>query len=443
MHSIGILAWHSRFAFHHHSGAHTMNHKATVFHRYASHVSSKKAEFFTTFGFDFVFGRREGPYVWDIDGDKRLINCHSNGGVYNLGHRHPEIVAAMTEALASLDIGNHHLVSRQKADLACALARLSPGVMDYVVFGVSGGEAIDTAVKIARKATGRKRIITARGGYHGHTGIAVAAGDPKYRDPFLSSSPDFIQVPFNDLAALAAALTDDVAAVMFETIPATLGMPIPDDRFYPAVRKCCDESGALLVMDEVQTGLGRTGTFWGIENYRTVPDIIVSAKGLGGGLYPMAATILRRDLEAVFHDDPFIHISTTGGADIGCPVAQRVLDISSDPAFLAHVATLAEIFADGMAAFQEKYPEIIAEFRQLGLMSGIRTRRAELGPVLSKTCFDAGLLCIYAGNDTSVLQFLPALVIDTTLAEEILQRLDAALEAAAGFAQAFTAGSGE
>lgn len=414
--------------------------KKAVFDLYAGHVSSIKAEFFKSLGLNFVFGRREGPYVWDIDGEKRLINCHSNGGVYNLGHRHPEIVAAMSEALADLDIGNHHLVSRQKAELAQALTKVSPGDLEYVVFGVSGGEAIDTAVKIARKYTGRKKVISAKGGYHGHTGIALAAGDPKFRDPFLSSSADFIQVPFNDPASLERELSDEVAAVLFETIPATLGMPIPDGDFYEKVRRLCDQNGALMIMDEVQTGLGRTGAFWGIEHYRTVPDMIVSAKGLGGGIYPVTATIIRRDLEFVFHDDPFIHISTTGGADIGCGVAQKVIEISSVPSFLAHVNRLANLFASGMRALIGKYPEIMVEFRQKGLMSGVKTTRPELGPILSKTCYDAGLLCIYAGNDTSVLQFLPPLIIETTLAEEILQRLDTALKSAAEFVQAFPGG---
>ncbi len=202
----------------------------------------------------------------------------------------------------------------------------------------------------------------------------------------------------------------------------------------------CDQNGALLIMDEVQTGLGRTGAFWGIEHFRALPDMIVSAKGLGGGIYPVTATIIRREIETVFHDDPFIHISTTGGADIGCGVARKVLEISSAPSFLAHVNRLADIFASGMRALIGKYPEIIVEFRQKGLMSGIKTTRSEFGPILSKTCFDAGLLCIYAGNDTSVLQFLPPLIIEEKLAEEILQRLDSALQGAAEFAQGFLTG---
>lgn len=400
--------------------------KQRVFETYGRHVSSAKAKFFLDVGIDFVFGRREGPFVWDMDGKHRLINCHSNGGVFNLGHRHPVIVETLEAALKTLDIGNHHLVSRQKAELAEQLASLCPGDLDYVVFGVSGGEAIDTAIKIARKATGRRGVISASGGYHGHTGLALAAGDPKFRDPFLSSSLDFRQVPFNDDESLGPLLDADVAAVILETIPATLGMPIADDDYFIKVAERCRKNGTLLIIDEVQTGLGRTGLFWGIEHYNIVPDIMVSAKGLGGGLYPVTATVIRRDLESVFYDDPFIHISTAGGADIGCVVAQKVLEISSEKSFLDHVIAISGRLDQGMAMLIQKYPGLLEAFRHKGLMCGIKTTSPDLGPILSKTCYDAGLLCIYAAHDPSVLQFLPSLIIDADLTEEILQRLDRA-----------------
>jgi putrescine aminotransferase len=407
--------------------------KQAVFEKYAKHISSKKAKFFLDVHIDFIFGKRDGPFVWDLDGSRRLINCHSNGGVYNLGHRNPQIISAMTDALAYLDIGNHHFVSKQKADLAEKLAAVSPGDLDCVVFGVSGGESIDTAIKIARKATGRRGIISAIGGYHGHTGLALAAGDGKFRDPFLSSSSDFIQIPFNDVDVLKTEIHPDAAAVILETIPATLGMPIASDDYFIRVKQLCEKNGSLLIIDEVQTGLGRTGNFWGIEQYHTVPDIIVTAKGLGGGIYPVTATILKKNLESVFHDDPFIHISTCGGADIGCVVAQKVIEISSQPEFLDHVRDLAKIFADGVERIRLKYPSILYEVRQKGLMCGLKTAHKDLGPLLTKTCFDAGLLCIYAGNDTSVLQFLPVLNIDIALAHEILDRLEKAFEKAGEF----------
>jgi putrescine aminotransferase len=410
--------------------------KQAVFERFSRHVSSGKAAFFLQTGIPLVFGKREGPYVWDIDGDKRLIDCHCNGGVYNLGHRHPEIISTLVEAAHRLDIGNHHFVSMEKAALAEALADVSPGNLECVVFGVSGGEAIDTAIKIARKATGRKGVISAEGGYHGHTGLALAAGDPKFKAPFLSDSSDFLQVPFNDAAALEAALDKNTAAVVLETIPATLGMPMPGEGYYRNVKQCCEKNGTLLIIDEVQAGLGRTGRFWGIEHYGIVPDMIVSAKGLGGGIYPVTATIFRKDLEAVFHDDPFIHVSTTGGADIGCVVACKVIEISSAPSFLENVNRLAGLFAAGIAEIAREFPGLLTGFRQNGLMCGIQSADPGYGPLMSKACYDAGLLCIYAGNDPSVLQFLPPLITEKETAEEILARLHEAFSITQNFINA-------
>ncbi|MGB5057706.1 MAG: aminotransferase class III-fold pyridoxal phosphate-dependent enzyme, partial [Candidatus Promineifilaceae bacterium] len=173
--------------------------KTAVFDQFSRHVSSGKAAFFQMAGIDFVQGRRSGPFIWDMAGEKRVIDCHCNGGVFNLGHRHPEVVQALIDSLQTLDIGNHHLVSEPRARLAARLAEVTPGNLSYTVFGVGGGEAVDLAFKVARGFTGRQKIISARGGYHGHTGLALAAGDAKYYQPFGEQAPGFVQVPFGDI----------------------------------------------------------------------------------------------------------------------------------------------------------------------------------------------------------------------------------------------------
>jgi len=170
-------------------------HKNQVVDAFRDHVSFGKASFFQKYGMDFVMGRREGAYIWDIDGSKRLFNLHCNGGVFNLGHRNGELIELLKDGLDDYDIGNHHLISKARTDLAQMLAGLMPGDLDYTVFGVGGGEAIDLAFKVARAYTHRTKIISALGGYHGHTGLALAAGDEKYRAPFGPSAPGFVQVP--------------------------------------------------------------------------------------------------------------------------------------------------------------------------------------------------------------------------------------------------------
>lgn len=400
--------------------------KSAIIDRFAQHVSAGKAAFFRQAGIEFVMGRREGPYVWDIDGATRLINCHCNGGVFNLGHRHPAVVQALIESVQTLDIGNHHLLSAPRARLAARLAELAPGLM-YTVFAVGGGEATDLAIKTARGYTGRQKIISASGGYHGHTGFALFTGDEKYFAPFGVRAPGFVQVAYNDLDALAAALDEETAAVILETIPATLGMPIPAPEYLAQVRRLCDAHGALLILDEIQAGLGRTGRLWAYQHFEVTPDMMLLGKGLSGGLYPMAATLMRRELESVFHADPFIHISTFGGAEVGCPVALQVLEITADPAFLAHVQALAQLFAAGFADLQRRHPGVLVGLRQLGLMMGIEMVHPACGPLFTKAAYDNGFLSIYAANDTRVAQFLPPLIIEPPLVEELLQRVDAAL----------------
>jgi acetylornithine/succinyldiaminopimelate/putrescine aminotransferase len=260
--------------------------------------------------------------------------------------------------------------------------------------------------------------------------LALAAGDEKYRNPFGPPAPGFIQVPFGSPAAIEKAADDDTAAIILETIPATLGIAIPDPDYLPSVRRICDQKGLLLILDEIQTGLGRTGKLWAFEHFAIVPDMVVLGKGLAGGLYPMAATILRKPLETVFHQDPFIHVSTFGGAEVGCLVAQRVLKISSDPEFLAHVNRLARIFAARVEALRRKHAKFLGGMRQLGLMMGLVLKDELCGPLLTKTAYDNDLLMIYANNDPRVCQLLPPLVMEPSQIDEVMLQLDKALGSA-------------
>jgi putrescine aminotransferase len=402
--------------------------KKDIISRFGKYVSSGKADFFKSVDIDFIFGRREGPYVWDVTSEKRLINCHCNGGVFNLGHRNRKIIKALEKSLKELDIGNHHLISKQRAILAERLAELMPGDIEYTVFGVSGGEAIDLALKLARGYTGKLKIISAGGGYHGHTGFALATGDEQYRAPFGPKPEGFIQIPFNDRKALANTIDDNTAAVIFETIPATLGMPLPDADFFAFTQDICRKKGALFIIDEVQTGLGRTGKLWGIDHFDAVPDVVVVGKGLSGGIYPMSATCFRAEYESFFHENPFIHVSTFGGAEVGCPVALAVLEESSDSQFLENVNNLAGIFKHEFDRLRGKHPEILVGLRQLGLMMGIEMVNETCGPIMSKTCYDNGILSIYANNDTRISQLLPPLIIDEETAYVIIERIDRALD---------------
>ncbi|MFV9672242.1 MAG: aspartate aminotransferase family protein [Acidimicrobiia bacterium] len=385
----------------------------TTFDLYRRHVNAGKIDVYESYGLDAVMGRREGVRFWDEYGDRSWINCHCNGGVFNLGHRNPAVLAAVQASLENRDIGNHHLPAASRADLARRFSETTGGLLSGVVFGVAGGEAIDLAIKVTRAATDRTGIVSASGGFHGHTGLALAAGDEQYRSPFGPNPPGFSQVSFNDVDAMDAAIGNDTAAVILEPIPATLGMPIPDPDYLPQVQRMCRERGAKLILDEVQTGLGRTGRMWAYEHWNLEPDVVVTGKGLSGGIYPISATLMTREIHSLFDTEPFIHISTFGGAEPGAAAALAVLDLVERPGFLNHVVDLEDRFAAGFA-------DMPFTLRHVGLMMALAFPAPDAGMYAMKLLFDAGMLTVYANNDTSVLQFLPPLITTDGEADEII-----------------------
>ncbi len=384
-----------------------------AFAAFAEHVNRGKVEAFRALGVDVVLGERLGARFADLYDGRSWLNCHSNGGVFNLGHRHPAVVEAVRRALDHLDVGNHHLVSAFRADVARRLAATAGGLLPGVVFAVGGGEANDLAIKVVRGATGRPRLVTAAGAYHGHTGLALAAGDARYRDPFGLTAPDVATVPWDDLAAIDAAVDDRTAAVLLEAIPATSGMTVPSPGYLRGVERICRARGAKLVLDEVQTGLGRTGTFWSWQQDGVVPDAFTTGKGLSGGIYPIAATLLSAELFRFFDEHPFVHVSTFGGSELGCAAAGAVLDVAGAPGFLERVADLAERFRRGLAGAPYA-------LRQRGLFMALAFGREGAAVAAMRALYEAGILAIYAGHDTSVLQLLPPLVLSAAEADEIV-----------------------
>jgi acetylornithine/succinyldiaminopimelate/putrescine aminotransferase len=395
----------------------------------ARHVCPDRVRTFRALGVDLVIGRREGYRLWDVDG-RELLDFHLNGGVFNLGHRNPELVATLRTALDTLDVGNHHFPSAARATCAEALVRTMPGDLRYVVFAPSGGEAIDVAIKTARHATQRRKVVSIRKGYHGHTGLALAAGDERFSQRFLSEGApgDFVQVPFDDLDAMEDALrAGDVACVVLETIPATYGFPLPSPGWLPGVQRLCRAHGAVYVADEVQTGLGRTGAMWGVQRFGAEPDILVTGKGLGGGLYPMSAAVLSARVAGWLDEDGWAHVSTFGGAELGCPVTEKVLEITTRPATMRNVAALTAQLGAGLEALRGRNPDWLVGIRQCGVIVGLQFAHPHGAQMMTRAGYDAGLWAMFAGFDTSVLQFKCGLLADAAYVDEALARLDDAI----------------
>lgn len=403
--------------------------KAALLDDARKYWNPNKTDFWVGQGIPLVIGRREGYVFEDIDG-KQLIDMHLNGGTFNLGHRNPEIVETLKWALDRVDIGNHHFATSGRTALAKQLVESVPGgTMSKVVFGSSGGEVVDVAIKSARYATGRKKIVSIIKAFHGHTGLSIATGDERFLKLFGCERPDeFVQVPFNDIDAMEQALAgNDVAAVIMETIPATYGFPLPKPGYLAAIKELCDKHGSLYIADEVQTGLGRTVDFWCFEHHGFTPDILVTGKGLSGGIYPISACILNARAAGWLSEDGFAHMATFGGSDLGTPVAMKVLEITRRPETVEHVKSLSALYETEFNRMLTQHPSLV-EVRHDGTIAGLKFDGTDDPAVrFTKLLYDRGTWAIFSTLDKTVLQFKSGLLLPTEQARQVLASIDSAL----------------
>ena len=384
-------------------------------------------------GIDLVIDRREGYHLFDMDG-RRLIDLHLNGGTYNLGHRHPELVEALRMGSQRFDMGNHHFPALARTALAEALQACAPGPdFKYTAYGSGGGEAIDIAIKTARYAAQKKKIVSIIKAYHGHTGLAVKTGDSRFSKLFLSedTAGEFIQVPFNDLNAMEDALKGrDIAAVIMETIPATYGFPMPHEGYLPTVKSLCEKYEALYIADEVQTGLMRTGEMWGCTRYGVVPDIMVTGKGISGGMYPIACVLISERCGGWLHKDGFGHISTMGGAELGCVVSMKTLEIVQRPEVRSMVRYIGDYLRAGLDEIMATYSDFFTGIRQHGVIMGLEFNHEQGAKPVMKHLYENGVWAIFSALDPRVLQFKPGLLLTQADAEDVLRRMAIAVELA-------------
>ena len=384
-------------------------------------------------GVDLVIDRREGYFLFDMDGH-RLFDLHLNGGTYNLGHRNPELVEVLKAGTNRFDMGNHHFPAIARTALAEALAACAPAAdMKYTAYGSGGAEAIDIALKTARHASQKRKIVSIIKGYHGHTGLAVQAGDERFSKLFLSEDTqgEFIHVPFNDLNAMEDALTNrDVAAVIMESIPATYGFPMPHEGYLSGVKSLCERYDAFYIADEVQTGLMRSGEMWCCNKYDVEPDIMVTGKGISGGLYPIACTLISEKCGGWLKEDGFGHISTTGGAELGCVVAMKTLEIVQRPEVKIMVRVISDYLRVGLEKIMVEHPDFFIGIRQHGLIMGLEFNHEYGAKFVMKHLYNNGVWAIFSTLDPRVLQFKPGALLAQDEADEILRRVEIGVDLA-------------
>ncbi|MBA3469979.1 MAG: acetylornithine/succinylornithine family transaminase [Herpetosiphonaceae bacterium] len=362
--------------------------------------------------------RGAGATLYDEAG-RAYLDCGAGIGVANIGHCHPAVVAAITAQAATLTICQEAFHNDQRALLQAELAAVLPAGMERIFLCNSGTEAVEAAIKFARLATGRPGIIAAMRGFHGRTfGALSATWEAHYREPFAPLVPEFSHIPYNNLARLESAITPATAAVLLEVVQGEGGVRPGEAEFLRGAQRLCRERGILLILDEVQTGFGRTGKMFACEHFALEPDLLCLAKALGGGL-PMGAVGIGRRIGELSVGS---HGSTFGGNPLACAAARTSLQVLQDE-HLAEQA--AEKGAWLLARLRAIRSPRIREVRGLGLMIGIELKE-KVAPYLQTLQNEHGIIALNAG--TTVLRLLPPLVIGW----DELERLALALEAGLG-----------
>ncbi|MBX5466640.1 MAG: aspartate aminotransferase family protein [Firmicutes bacterium] len=375
-----------------------------------------------------------GATVIDAEGVEYL-DCTSGYGVMNQGYLHPRIVAAAREQLERMAMSSRVMLQEAPIALAEYLAQITPGDLTYSFFVNSGAEAVETALKLARAATGRVRWVSTTGAFHGKTlGALSVSGRPLYQDPFRPLLADVVQVPYGNLAALEAVLDERVAAVIVEPIQGEGGVVVPPDDYLPGIRRACDRVGALFIADEVQTGIGRTGYLFAVEAAGVVPDLLCLAKALGGGVVPIGAVVGRPQAWRMFDEHPLLHTSTFGGNPLAARVALEALRVTVEEGLAERARQLGGWFLPALAQVGARYPDLVAAVRGRGLMVGVEFRTPGVAAAVMTELFARRILVVYTLNNERVIRVMPPLVVAKADLERVVACFDEALSAVAAWA---------
>ena len=369
----------------------------------------------------------EGSIVKDLIG-REWIDCLGGFGIYDLGIRHPEVVEAVRAQLDRNPMPTQELLDPFKAMLCRLLAQISPGEMTNAFICNSGTEAVEGAMKIARVATGKKGFVCADGAFHGKTlGSLALMSKPAFREPVEPLLGPVYRIPFGDAGAVESVLrehADEIAAVVLEPIQGEAGAVVPPDDFLPRVRAACDEHNVLLVADEVQTGLGRTGKLWAVEHWNVQPDVLCVAKSLGGGVMPVGAIIGREHVWKALEANPFLHTSTFGGNPLACAAAIASLHVILRDRLWEDATRKGERFMSALEELSARHPNVLVGVQGKGLLIGMVFPDNETGYKVSAELFRRGVLVAGTLIAAKTVRIEPALTIPDDLIDVVLERLD-------------------
>jgi len=372
--------------------------------------------------------RDGGVYTYDNNG-KRYLDCLGGYGIFNVGHRHPKVIEAVKNQLDQVCLHSQDLLNPWAAYLAKQLAAIAPGDLKYSFFCNSGSEAVEGAIKLARLYTGKTEIISTKNSYHGVSmGALSATGRDVFRKPFEPLLNGFVHVPFGDIEAIENAITKNTAAVILEPIQGEGGINLPPDGYLRKVRQLTQKKGVLLILDEVQTGMGRTGRMFACEHESVVPDILCLAKALGGGVMPIGAFMSTSKIWRVLEPNPSIHNSTFGGNPLACTAASACIEVLLEEHLPARAAMMGNLFTRKLKELQALFPQYIADVRGRGLLIGLEFQTKEVREQVQVELFHRGVLVAATMNANRTVRIEPPLIITEAQVHLMIETLSGILQ---------------
>ena len=395
--------------------------------KYSRYVNPYLAKLLAFAGFGVeMYG--EGCYIYDHEG-KKYLDCLGGYGTFALGHRHPKVIAAVKDQLDKLPLSGKAFFSKPLCDLAEKLAQVAPKGLQYSFVCNSGTEAVEAALKLAKASTGRSKIVSTIGAYHGKTvGALSTTGREKYLKPFEPLMPGVEFIEFGDAKAAEEAIDNETACMIIEPIQGEGGIRMAPDGYLMSLRKACDKSGALLVMDEVQTGLGRTGYMFACEHDHVSPDLMPLAKQIGGGVMPLGVTMgTAKVWEETFGKNPLIHTSTFGGNAVACVAGIAAIEVIEEEGLVERSRIMGEKFKRELKSMAKKHDDLIADVRGRGLMLGVEFRMDEVGELVVAQMLKRGMCAAYTLNNPRVIRLEPPLIITEEQIEFAVHTMDEAV----------------
>jgi putrescine aminotransferase len=378
-----------------------------------------------------------GNYIEDIMG-RRYIDCLGGFGIYSAGIRHPKIVEAVRGQLDRMPLSSQELLDPLRGALAEILGEIAPGNLQKCFFINNGTDAVEGAMKLARLYTEKSGFISTIRGFHGKSyGSLSLMGKAEYRVAFEPLLQDVYFVEFGDADEVEWQLKKardvglDIAAVVAEPVQGEAGAIVPPDDYWPRLREICDEYDVLLIADEVQTGLGRTGRLFGVDHWDVIPDIMCLGKALGGGVMPLSAFISTPEIWKVLEKNPFLHSSTFGGNPLACAAGIAAIHVTLSEDLPGQAAAGGEYFLAGLRDVQSRFPEHVVDVRGKGFLIGVEFDTTEVGYAVASGLFRRGVLVAGTLLNAKTLRFEPALSIPRKLIDEVLGHLDETLRSLA------------